>query len=113
MQIGKRHLALAAWFYAGAAVVLAIAYLATGELAQGLIYAMATLLLLPAGLIAARVHRLPRRFMTGVIATGLVYLAWLAASFWEGPGAHVLTDVLDLLANAILIGTFAWLSEPS
>ena len=110
MTIDRTTLTRLATGYVAMGVVAAPVLVSVGDGARAVIAAAMMLALVPAGLIAARIHGFPRLFTLGLIAVGLLYLA-------EGVAAELVTtdsilsvaDTVDLIATGVVIALATFL----
>lgn len=110
MQLEQERLRAIARGYVIAGVVMSVVFLLSGPTARAVIAAVMMLSVVPAGLIARRVHRFPTLFTAGLAAIGALYLleAIVLAALPTSTGDFV-ADAIDLVATVGIIGLTAFL----
>lgn len=101
----QRVLALVAWAYVVAAAVFSLLYLVVGAVNRTLIWSASLAALVPAIVIAKRVHRFPTKFVWAMGAVGTLYVVSdLVSGVLEGDQLALATTTVDLLAKALIVG---------
>lgn len=110
MNTSRRRLTMIARAYLVAAPVLAAVFLFSGPTVRSATSMLAMASVIPAGVLARRVHKMPTAFTAGFVAVGLLYVAEaVVVEAVPGIAGSILSDSLDLLATAAIIGLVAFM----
>ncbi len=105
----NRRLAALAWIYVAFGCLGFVASPILGEDLRSYIVIFAIVALLPAAWTAWKVHGFPRSLIAVVATVGLLYVASAIVEQAVGVGpSTILTSGIDLVANALIIGAFAY-----
>ena len=105
----KRVMAWIAWCYVAVGVIGFLVYPIAGEAVRSVFSIVAIAALLPAAFLARRYHNFPRSLIAVVGLIGVLYVtSAILTTTSSGPLAGAVESVLDLVANALIIGVYAY-----
>jgi len=109
MKVDKQALALVAWIYVAVGVVLSIAYLLSDDSIRDVISTLTYVMVVPAAIVALRIHGFPRSFIVAMSCVGILYLfSPVIAGFFADSVSSTVEVVIDLSANLVIITLVAF-----